>query len=162
VSDVESWDRVRERVLLLKRLYRWQPAVVEALCREFGVEVLRDGWGGVDTDGSLERLARVISDADLQSIVERWPPRYARPFRGCFYTVSVREDRVVLELRGSWDRVEADAREALKRLGYPAYAYLAALVDLGGRATFIDIITRAREAYGYDAWNTILLPRLAS
>jgi hypothetical protein len=155
-------DKTKERALLLMRFY-WRDRIFE-IGSAANIEYFsqfEDYWETDHYVAALE-ISKVISDDDLLRVTSENPPRYALPlggFQGRYYSAT--PDGVVT-LSSSREQVLANLHIALEKWGEKAYGLLEALIRLGGRAPFYDLVREIEDVLGYEFVPSYHLPRLAS
>jgi hypothetical protein len=163
-------DKIRERILLLKRFlphleWNWPNEVREKVYKEvFGsigisinVEIFSIYMNlKYNRPVKIESIAKMISDSQLEKMVQISPYKDYYTFRGKYYTV---KRNGVFECRGSWEEVKKAVKEVLKTHGKKGYAVLKALVDVT-EAHFEYISARASEIYGDRLYPSHLIAEL--
>jgi len=149
------WDKVHERVLLLRRyLYHleWEwPNEVKRNVLDFL------GYGQRE-EISIEELARYLTDVQLEHLIQMSPIKDFYTFRGKYYTVG---KGGIFEPHGSWEEVKAAVREILKIHGKKGYALLKALIECNEHgAPFEFIAAKASEIYGERIYPSHLIAEL--
>ena len=155
-------DKAKERALLLMRFY-WRDRIFEigsaASIPYFSQ--FEDYWEADHYVAALE-ISKVMSDQDLLRVTTQNPPRYALPlggFQGQYYSAT-RDGEVTLS--SSREQVLANLHTALEKWEEKAYGLLQALINLGGRAPFFDLVSEIEDVLGYEFVPSYHLPRLAS
>jgi hypothetical protein len=149
------WDKVHERVLLLRRyLYHleWEwPNEVKRNVLDFL------GYGQRE-EISIEELARHLTDTQLEHLIQMSPIKDFYTFRGKYYTVG---KGGIFEPHGSWEEVKASVREILKIHGKKGYALLKALIECNEHgAPFEFMAAKASEIYGERIYPSHLIAEL--
>jgi hypothetical protein len=145
-------DKVKERIMLLKRFlphleWGW-PNEVKA--KAYAILNIRP-----ETPIKIEELAGMISDIQLEKLIQISPLKNYYTFRGKYYTMK----EGIFELRGSWDEVREAVRKVLEIHGKKGYALLRALVEVG-EAHFDFIAARASQIYGDRLYPSRLIAEL--
>jgi len=149
-------DKLRERVILLKRFlpyleWNW-PNEVKSKVNE---QVFR-GKLPLDQPISIEELAKTVTDAQLELMIQLSPLKDYYSFRGKYYTV---RRGGIFDCVSSWEEVKIGVRQILKVHGKKGYALLKALVEVT-EAHFEAIAVRASEIYGERFYPSHLLAEL--
>jgi len=147
---------LRERVILLKRFlphleWNW-PNEVKSKVNE---QVFR-GKLPLDRPISIEELAKTVTDAQLELMIQLSPLKNYYSFRGKYYTV---RRGGIFDCVSSWEEVKASVRQILKVHGKKGYALLKALVEVT-EAHFEAIAVRASEIYGERLYPSHLIAEL--
>jgi hypothetical protein len=161
-----SEDKIRERITLLKRFlpyleWSWPNEVRDKVYKVILIDKCI-------SDPSLElkiksnmpveikELARIVSDPQLERMIQFSPLKDFYSFRGRYYTI---RRGGIFEYRSSWEEVKDAIRSILKIHGKRGYALLRALVDVS-EASFEFIAARASEIYGDRIFPTRLMAEL--
>jgi hypothetical protein len=145
-------DKIKERIVLLKRFlphleWGWPNEVKAKACAILNIRP--------ETPIKIEELAGMISDIQLEKLIQISPLKNYYTFRGKYYTVK----EGIFELRGSWDEVREAVRKVLEIHGKKGYALLRALVEVG-EAHFDFIAARASQIYGDRLYPSRLIAEL--
>ncbi len=118
-------ERVRERILLLKRFI---PEFDMYECYGFRVSIIRylQQEGLPTTDININLLAKMLSDEQLERIL-MLSMHKDRVFRGRYYTFT----NGILQHRSSWEELRSEVRHVITHVyGRRAYAILRSLLEL--------------------------------
>lgn len=159
---VEEDDKIRERALLLKRFY-WKDKIFD-IGKAANIPYFTQFDNYWDTDHYLAALeiSKPLNDQDLLRLVSHNPPKYGLRlggFQGKYYSTT--EDGEV-RLSSSWDQVTENVQTALEKWGEKAYGVMQALINLGGKAAFFDLVNEIENVLGYEFVPSYHLPRMAS
>jgi hypothetical protein len=163
-------DKIRERILLLKRFlphleWNWPNEVREKVYREIfrfvdastNIELLLIIESlKANRPVRIDNIAKVVSDSQLEKMIHISPFKDYYSFRGKYYTV---RRGGIFECRGSWDEVKKVVKEVLTTHGKKGYALLKALVDVTA-AHFEFIVAKASEIYGDRIYPSHLIAEL--
>lgn len=155
VEPIDS-DRLRERILLLKRFlphleWPWPNEVKTKISQE-----VFKGELPTDRAISIEELAQMITDGQLEEMIQQSSCKYQYSFRGKYYTV---RRGGIFEAQGACDEVRQAAKQVLEAHGKKGYALLKALTEMT-EANFERIAIRASEIYGERFYPSQLIARL--
>jgi len=151
------WDKLRERLMLLKRFLSYY--LEWDWPNEVKRKVNEQVFGGdlpLDRPIDIEELARTITDGQLEAMIGLSPLKDDYSFRGKHYTV---RRGGIFDCVGSWDEVKAGVRQVLKVHGKKGYAVLKALAEVTD-ASFEAIAAKASEIYGERLYPSRLITEL--
>lgn len=149
-------DKLRERIILLKRFlphleWNWPNEV-----RSKVSEQVFEGKLPPNQPINIEKIAKSITDAQLEVMIQLSPLKDYYSFRGKYYTV---KRGGMFERVGSWDEVKVSVRQILKVHGKKGYAVLKALAEVT-ETHFEALAARASEIYGERLYPSQLIAEL--
>ncbi len=143
--------RVWERALLLTRFFSHK--ILLKIGEELGLHI-EEGAYDIDRWRIAVEVAKVCTDEQLKDFWKHHHVHSIGIFRGKWFTVT--RDGILLT-EGSLNAVRSDVTRALKQGGLKAYAFLKALVTLGGTAKFNDIAREMESYLNEEVWPTYTL-----
>ncbi|MEM0266577.1 MAG: hypothetical protein QXM23_04745 [Archaeoglobaceae archaeon] len=148
-------DKLRERVILLKRFFpylewNWPNEVKSKV-----IEQVFEGKLPLDQPINIEELAKTVTDELLELMIQLSPLKDYYSFKGKYYTVKEGTFYCV----GAWEEVKESVRQILKVHGKKGYALLKALTEVT-EAHFGAIAVRASEIYGERLYPSHLIVEL--
>jgi len=151
-------DKFRERVILLRRFlphleWTWpnevKSKVVEYL-KNIGLDI------SITEPVKIEALVKILSDGQLEHLIQLSPLKDYYTFRGKYYTV---RKGGIFEPYGAWEEIKHSVKQILKVHGKKGYALLKALTEVRD-ASFDLIAVRSSEIYGDRLYPTRLIAEL--
>ena len=155
-SELDHWDELKERIILLKRFLA--PYLESSWPDEVKRRVSEQVFGGrlpLDKPVDVRELAKVVTDEQLKQMITLSPLKDYYSFRGRYYTVK----NGAFSRTSSWEEVKESVRHVLRVHGRKAYSVLKALIELGV-ATFEEVADRASKIYGKELWPSRLIAEL--
>lgn len=147
MSKGKTW----ERAILIARYFDLD--TLQKIGQELGVDIT-----GIDGDiGRWKVAMKIAKSCNDEQLKELWKYHILpsiEVFRGRWYTVT--RDGVFL-IESTEDKVREDLERALEQGGSKAYAFLKALVELGGTAKFKEITRKMETILKESVWPTFTL-----